>query len=45
MTKEIQKVIMPRTRNRNIYLNQRTEVNKVAYNQQKNKCVSKKILF
>ena len=31
---------MERTRLRNIYLKQRTETTKVAYNQQRNKCVS-----
>ena len=31
---------MERTRLRNVYLKQRTETNKVAYNQQRNKCVS-----
>ena len=50
VTKELQKVIMQRTRLRNIYLTQRTEPTEVAYNQQRNKCVNhfketKKILF
>ena len=41
---------MQRRRLRNIYLKQRTEPTKVAYNQQRNKCVNhfkeiKKILF
>ena len=40
MTKELRKAIMLRTRLRNIYLKQRTETTKVAYNQQRNKCVS-----
>ena len=38
--KELRKAIMQRTRLRNIYLKQRTEATKVAYNQQRNKCVS-----
>ena len=40
VTKELRKAIMLRTRLRNIYLKQRTETTKVAYNQQRNKCVS-----
>ena len=40
VTKELRKAIMERTRLRNIYLKQRTETTKVAYNQQRNKCVS-----
>ena len=40
VTKEFRKAIMERTRLRNIYLKQRTETTKVAYNQQRNKCVS-----
>ena len=40
MTKEHRKAIMLRTRLRNIYLKQCNETNKVAYNQQRNKCVS-----
>ena len=40
VTKELQKAIMLRTRLRNIYLKQHTETTKVAYNQQRNKCVS-----
>ena len=40
VTKELRKGIMERTRLRNIYLKQRTETIKVAYNQQINKCVS-----
>ena len=40
MKKDLQKVIMLRTRLRNIYLKQRIETTKVAYNQQRNKCVS-----
>ena len=40
VTKELQKAIMLRTRLRNIYLKQRTETIKVAYNRQRNKCVS-----
>ena len=35
MTKELRKAIMQRTTLRNIYLKQRTEATKVAYNQQK----------
>ena len=31
---------MERTRLRNVYLKQRTETTKVAYNQQRNKCVN-----
>ena len=38
--KELRKAIMLRTRLRNIYLKQRTETTKVAYNQQRNKCVT-----
>ena len=37
MTKELRKAIMESTRLRNIYLKQRI---KVAYNKQRNKCVS-----
>ena len=40
VTKELRKAIMQRTRLRNIYLKQRTEATKFAYNQQINKCVS-----
>ena len=40
VTKELRKAIMLRTRLRNIYLKQRTETTKVAYNWQRNKCVS-----
>ena len=40
VTKELRKAIMLRTRLRNIYLKQGTETTKVAYNQQRNKCVS-----
>ena len=40
VTKELRKAIMLRTRLRNIYLKQRTETTKVAYNRQRNKCVS-----
>ena len=40
VTKELRKVIMQRTGLRNIYFKQRTETTKVAYNQQRNKCVS-----
>ena len=40
VTKEFRKAIMLRTRLRNIYLKQRSETTKVAYNQQRNKCVS-----
>ena len=40
VTKELRKAIMLITRLRNIYLKQRTETTKVAYNQQRNKCVS-----
>ena len=40
VTKEFRKAIMLRTRLTNIYLKQRTETTKVAYNQQRNKCVS-----
>ena len=40
VTKELRKAIMLRTRFRNIYLKQRTETTKVAYNRQRNKCVS-----
>ena len=40
VTKELREAIMLRTRLRNIYLKQRTETTKVAYNQQRNKCVS-----
>ena len=40
VTKELRKAIMLRTRLRNIYLKQRTETTKVAYNQQRNECVS-----
>ena len=40
MTKEPRKAIMVRTRLRNIYLKLRTETTKVAYNQQRNECVS-----
>ena len=39
-TNELRKAILQRTRLRNIYLKQRTETTKVAYNQQRNKCVS-----
>ena len=39
VTKELRKAIMLRTRLRNIYLKQRTEKTKIAYNQQRNKCV------
>ena len=35
VTKELRKAIIQRTRLRNIYLKQRTEATKVAYNQQK----------
>ena len=38
--KELRRAIMLRTRLRNIYLEQRTETTKVAYNQQRYKCVS-----
>ena len=40
MTKELRKAIMQRTTLRNIYLKQRPEATKVAYNQQRNKFVS-----
>ena len=40
VTKELRKATMLRTRLRNIYLKQRTETTKVAYNRQRNKCVS-----
>ena len=40
VTKGLLKAIMLRTRLRNIYLKQRTETTKVAYNHQRNKCVS-----
>ena len=40
VTKELRKVIMKRTRLKNIYLKQRTEATKVAHSQQRNKCVS-----
>ena len=40
VTKEFRKAIKLRTRLRNIYLKQRTETTKVAYSQQRNKCVS-----
>ena len=40
MTKELRKAIMQRTTLRNIYLKQRTEATKVAYNQQRNTFVS-----
>ena len=40
MKKELRKVIMQRTRLGNIYLKQRTETTKVAYNQQRNKYLS-----
>ena len=40
MTKELRKAIMQRTTLKNICLKQGTEVTKVAYNQQRNKCVS-----
>ena len=40
VTKELRKPIMLRTRRRNIYLKQRTETTKVAYNRQRNECVS-----
>ena len=40
VTKELRKAIMLRTRLRNIYLKKRTETTKVAYNQQRNRCVS-----
>ena len=40
VTKELRKAIVLRTRLRNIYLKQRPEATKVAYNQQRNKCVS-----
>ena len=40
VTKKLRKVIMLRTRLRNIYLKQSTETTKVAYNQQRNKCVN-----
>ena len=40
VTKELRKAIMQRTRLKNIYLKQRNEATKVAYNQQRNKCVS-----
>ena len=39
VTNELRKAIMLRTRLRNIYLKQRTETTKVAYNRQRNKCV------
>ena len=38
--KETSKALMQRTRVRNIYLKQRTEAIKIAYNQQRKKCVS-----
>ena len=40
VTEELLKAIMLRTRLRNIYLKQRTETTKVAYDQQRIKCVS-----
>ena len=40
VTKELRKAIMLRARLRNIYLKQCTETTKVAYSQQRNKCVS-----
>ena len=39
LTEELRKAIMESTRLRNIYLKKRTET-KVAYNQQRKKCVS-----
>ena len=40
VTKELRKAVMQKTGLRNIYLKQCTEATKVAYNQQRNKCVS-----
>ena len=40
VTKELRKAIMKRSRLRNVYLQYRTEISKIAYNKQRNICVS-----